>query len=216
LPSSAPTAALNWDVGQLSMENKINAKKLMFLHYVSNLDNSVLAKEIFETQKKFNFPGFVPEARKLIKFYGLPNILDENLLLTKQKWSALVKAAIRIKNEEELKLKMDGYHKLKGSPILSETFEIKEYISKLSLVDARTNFRIRYSLLNNVKMNQKSNPEYARKLWLCDECGNVDSQSHIMWCPSYATLREGLDVDRDMDIIHYFQSVMKIRAALND
>ena len=111
---------------------------------------------------------------------------------------------------------MDGYHKLKGSPILSETFEIKEDISKLSLVDARTNFRIRYSLLNNVKMNQKSNPEYARKLWLCDECGNVDSQSHIMWCPSYTTLREGLDVDRDMDIIHYFQSVMKIRAALND
>ena len=32
-----------------------------------------------------------------------------------------------------------------------------------------------------------------------------------MWCPSYATLREGLDVDDDKDVVKYFQNVMKIR-----
>ena len=73
---------------------------------------------------------------------------------------------------------------------------------------------MRCSILNNIKFNQKSNQEYERKLWLCDGCGNVDSQSHIMWCPSYATLREGLNIDNDLDVVHYFQSVVKIREAL--
>ena len=65
-------------------------------------------------------------------------------------------------------------------------------------------------------MNQRSQPDYAHQLWACDECGCVDTQSHIMWCPSYATLREGLDVDNDLDVVHYFQKVVKIREALRN
>ena len=56
----------------------------------------------------------------------------------------------------------------------------------------------------------------TRKLWLCDECGKVDSQSHIMWYPSYASFREGLDINNDLDVVHYFQSVVKIREALKN
>ena len=57
-------------------------------------------------------------------------------------------------------------------------------------------------------LNQRSNTEFARKLWLCDECGKVDSQSHIMWYPSYA--------NNDLGVVHYFQSVVKIREALKN
>ena len=32
-------------------------------------------------------------------------------------------------------------------------------------------------------------------------CGKVDSQIHIMWCPSYELLREGRDIDNDLDVI---------------
>ena len=31
-----------------------------------------------------------------------------------------------------------------------------------------------------------------------------------MWCPGFAPLREGLDVDDDKDVIHYFQEVFKL------
>ena len=44
----------------------------------------------------------------------------------------------------------------------------------------------------------------------------ISIPSHIMWCPSYATLREGLDIDNDLDVVHYFQSVVKIREALKN
>ena len=62
-----------------------------------------------------------------------------------------------------------------------------------------------------VKMNEKSNPVYAKQLWKCDACLSLDSQSHLMWCPAFATLREGLNVDNDLDVVHYLQNVFKIR-----
>ena len=102
----------------------------------------------------------------------------------------------------------------KWAGLIEEHLGMKDYVTKMTFSDARTNFRIRSSMVNNVKLNQISNPAYERKLWLCDECGKVDSQSHIMWCPSYATLREGMDIDNDLDVVHYFKSVVKIREAL--
>ena len=217
VPNSAPLPALNWDVGQMSIEHEINKKKLMFLHYLINLDKSFLASEIFNVQKDMNFPGFIPEVKSLLALYELPNILEDNCAMKKQKWAAMVKVAVKNKFENELKTTMnEKYSKLRNSKLMSEEFDMKEYIKTMNLSDARTNFRIRCSLLNQVKMNQRSQPTYAYQLWACDECGCVDTQSHIMWCPSYATLREGLDVDNDLDVVHYFQKVVKIREALRN
>jgi hypothetical protein len=212
VPNSTPIPAMCWDLGMVSIEHQINEMKLLFLHYVTGLDVNVLAKEILETQKSLNFPGLVPEARNLITCYGLPNIIDQSVVISKQKWRNLVKNAIREKYEEELKSKFIG-SKLKNGPFKSENFEKKKYIDEMNLVDSRTNFRMRSNMLN-VKMNQKSNPTYANKLWKCDSCQNLDTQSHLMWCPAYAGLREGLDINRDIDVVHYFQNVFKIRESI--
>ena len=61
------------------------------------------------------------------------------------------------------------------------------------------------------KMNMKGNPKFAAELWRCDDCQSMDSQSHILWCPAYAPLREGKNLDDDDDLIKYYQTVMKIR-----
>ena len=67
----------------------------------------------------------------------------------------------------------------------------------------------------NVKMNRKSDPGYAAKLWKCDGCSSLDTLCHIMWCPVYAPLREGLDENNDKDIVHYFQQVFRLRENRN-
>ena len=103
VPNSAPIPALNWDVGLVSMEHKINEKKLLFFHYISTLDESTLAKEIYQIQKQLKFPGFVPEVKELIECYGLPNILENPSTFKKKQWTALVKKAIKNKFEDELK-----------------------------------------------------------------------------------------------------------------
>ena len=103
--------------------------------------------------------------------------------------------------------------KLKDGPMTKESFGKKEYLMKMQPADARTNFRLR-SKTFKAKMNMKSDRHYAANLWKCAQCGNLDTQSHIMCCPSLAPLREGLDVSNDTDVIHYFQEVFKIRERL--
>ena len=137
----------------------------MFLHYLSNLDKSFLASEIFNVQKDMNFPEFIPEVKSLLELYELPNILEDNCVLKKQKWAAMVKMAVEKKFENELKKTMnEKYSKLRNSKLMSEEFTIKDYIKTMNLTDARTNFRIRCSLLNQVKMNQRGQPTYADQL----------------------------------------------------
>ena len=43
-------AAMNWDCGMLSMEYKVKQKKLMFLHYLVQMDDENLAKQVFNAQ----------------------------------------------------------------------------------------------------------------------------------------------------------------------
>ena len=45
-------------------------------------------------------------------------------------------------------------------------------------------------------------------------CGNIDSQSHILWCDAYRKLREGKSLDSDRDIAQYYYKVMLIREKL--
>ena len=159
-----------------------------------------------------NFPGFVSEMKSIIHQYNLPDII-EGKSMSKLKWKTTVKAAIRTYHEIELKDKMTT-SKLKDGPLVDEIFEKKDYITSMKLTDARTNFRLR-SNTTNVKMNRKSDPGYAAKLWKCEACGNLDTQCHIMWCPAFAPLREGLDVENDKDVVHYFQEVFKMREKMN-
>ena len=87
---------------------------------------------------------------------------------------------------------------------------VKDYIKTMSLRNARTLFRIRSNMVE-VKMNHKSNRNHANDLWKCDFCYSLDSQSHIMWCPAFSSLREGKNLQNDLDLVSYFQDVMKIR-----
>ena len=208
--NSTSIIAMNWDLGMLPIEERINENKLNFLHFLNEQDESNLSKEIYTIQKSLNFPGFICEARALISRYKLPDIIDGKFEITKTKWKSMVKRAIRVNYEIESKTKMRNFSKLKDGPMLNEKFCRKEYLMKMNLTDARMNFRLR-SKTTNVKLNQKSSKSHAAKLWKCGEWGYLDSQSHIMWCTYFAPLREGLDVKNDLDVVHYFQQVFKHR-----
>jgi hypothetical protein len=80
----------------------------------------------------------------------------------------------------------------------------------MKLREARTFFRVRSSMIP-VKMNMKSNAKFADELWKCDDCMSMATQSHILWCPAYAPLREGKTLSDDLDLVHYYQAVIKIR-----
>ena len=87
---------------------------------------------------------------------------------------------------------------------------MKEYVKNLTLRNTRTMFRIRSHMLD-LKMNRKSDPKYSDDLWKCDFCMSLDTQSHVIWCPAFASLREGKNLNNDIDLVTYFSEVMKIR-----
>ena len=213
VPDSTPIAALNWDCGMFSVEYRVIQKKILFIHYLVHLDEETLAKQIFSTQKKFSLPGFVNEGRNLLNLFNLPNIVDNDIAVSKLQWKNLVRTAIQSKFEEDLQSRIKKSSKLKHGPMCGENFEVRDYIRKMPLTDARTMFRVRSSM-TDVKLNQQSNKLYAKQLWKCSECGNIDSQSHILWCPFHAELREGKSLDNDGDLVKYMQQVFKVREDL--
>ena len=117
---------------------------------------------------------------------------------------------MRIKSELDVKKQFENYSKLKYLNTETETLKQQEYISNLSLKDARTKFRIRSHMINT-KYNRKSDKAYAADMWRCDQCRSVDTQSHILWCPAFAPLREGKSLEDDKDLVCFFQEVMRIR-----
>ena len=119
------------------------------------------------------------------------------------------------KCKSELKIKIDKLDKLKNSEMSQEDFQTKDYLKNTKMEEARTNFKMRTEMLN-FKFNYKSNPINSTNLWMCDSCQtSIETQSHILWCPSYSELREGKDISKDSDVIEYFQKVLKIREKLS-
>ena len=54
-------------------------EKLTLLYHITSLDENTLGKEIYETQKKFKFPGLIKECLILIDDLRLPNITQDEI-----------------------------------------------------------------------------------------------------------------------------------------
>ena len=67
------------------------------------------------------------------------------------------------------------------------------------------------SMSQHVKINQKSNEQYAEALWRCEECGLQDTNSHLLWCTGYESLRGGKDLECDQHLCDNLQKIFILR-----
>ena len=98
----------------------------------------------------------------------------------------------------------------------SENFKIRPYISELTLSESRTMFKFRSQMTQYVKMNYKNEVQFSKSLWKCDRCGNVDTQSHLIWCPFYKQLRIGKDLQNNRDLCKYLHDIYKDRKKMDE
>ena len=130
-------------------------------------------------------------------------------------FNSQVKIAVIDDCEKELKNEMMSLNKLKDGPMVNEKFEKKEYIDNLVPANARQMFKFR-SKMFNAKFNYKSDKQYSHELWKCSSCqSSIETQEHVLFCPAYATLREGKNIDDDKDLSDYLKKVLLIRENLN-
>ena len=212
VPTGCPIPVMYWDCGGMLMEYRIVKKKLMFLHHLANLDDSSLAKQVYDVQLKLGLPGLIKECEQYLVKFGVIDITK----YTKIQWKNLVNQNIAKMNRECLLDKMKSYSKLDQNKFAEEKFELKPYLKNLQLTQARQNFRIRSFMTRLVKMNFPSDRVYSSDLWSCWHCPNIDTQAHIRHCPAYQHLRMDKNLDNDMDLVKFFQEVIKLRESLLD
>ena len=157
----------------------------------------------------------------MCKELEINDIISQEPEVSRASWKNTVKKAIKRRNESELKDRIQNYSKL--TDLQSETCcKRQKYLSSMTMAEARIKFRLR-TFTFPCKMNQVNDPRHRAELWRCDSCSslldpdsqnNIDSQSHILWCPAYKKLREGKSLNSDKDMINYFRQVMLIRSKL--
>ena len=116
--------------------------------------------------------------------------------------------------EEELIHEISNYKKM--SAILNEITKGNEYFFTETLENVRTIFKFRVEM-NDAKMNFRNNPQYRAENYLCDSCeskSEKEDNTHILFCPAYAPIRENKDLNCDQDLANYLQKVLEIRTSL--
>ena len=210
-PKTCPKPALVWETGFLLMEHRIAVRKLTFYHHLMNLPKDSLAYQVADTQIKFGFPGLMKECHELILRYSLPNNPTK---FSKLSWKSIVKRSVKAQNELDILNEIREYKKLDYAMLKTEKFEMKSYLKEMNLADARLRFSLRAKMTRTVMMNFKAVPEFKKKGWKCEAFGELDTQEHIMVCPSYLHLRSGKVLSNDTDVVEYFRQIIHIRESM--
>ena len=207
------TCAISLDTQTLSMKNRVIQRKLNLCLHLKKLKNEDLAKQVFEEQRENSYPGLVSDCHELCEQLGIPDITKERIKdPSKGQWKKIVKEAIEKKYGKELKEKIDKLEKLEI--MKGEDYGQKDYLSELSMEEARMHFRVRTRTIK-CKLNQSNDKGNKSSLWKCRACGYIESQTHLLHCPAYQDLRSGKSLDSDRDLAIYFRDVLKLRDKLD-
>ena len=214
--AGCPTPLLLSETGMVSMRWRILEKKLLFLHHVTTLPDTALAKQIYKIQSKLNLPGLVSECQDFLTEHDISDIS----VFTQTQWKKMIKGKIRHHNKLSIleKVKNEGYKKVTHDELKDEDFKPKKYLSELCVTKARLRFKIKSQMTPTVKMNFQSDTHYTRDLWSCSGCsipgditGSRDTQQHVLSCHAYEEFRVGKDLTKDKDIVKYFEQVIQKR-----
>ena len=129
-----------------------------------------------------------------------------------KQFKSILKNQIKLFNEKSLKDDMKDMKKL--DECKKDVYGLKNYFKELKTDEILIKFRIRTNMLDT-KFNYKNKKDYSNELWVCDSCASaIETQSHLLWCPSYQHLRQGKKIDDDHDLVIYMRDVLQIRQEL--
>ena len=213
--TGCPIVMLYAETGTLLMEFRILQKKLIFLHHLSHLPVSALAKEVFDIQTAQGLPGIWDDCKEFLARYEIHDIVQ----LCKLQFKRLEKEKIKEMNRTKLieLSRKKQYKKVDLADLAINDFDLKPYFRNLSIPDSKLKFKITCHMVPGVKMNFQSDKGFAKKLWVCEACkspgklGLLDSQEHLLVCSAYERFRLGKDFDKDEDLVEYVKCVLQER-----
>ena len=106
VPKSCPRAALRSESGLLSIKYQIVIAKFSLVFHIRNMEDETLAKQIYNQQLTYGWPGLIREGVKLCEEPGSPDVTKVKASDKEFKW--MVKEACRLRDQEELKLNINS------------------------------------------------------------------------------------------------------------
>ena len=212
---TCPLAIMYFDTKTLSMKLRVMQRKLLFAYHVANLPRNSLAYEVYMEMKNLGLPGLHKETMEFMAELGIGNMSS----YAERSWKVEVNKKIEEQNYKDLMTEIKRYKKLSYDELSKEEFEVKSYLKELKLTEARTMMRIRAKMVNTVKFNFQSDPQFTSENWKCSckgEDSPIESQEHLQLCPIYEDLRCKFDVDSDLGIVQYFDAVLQRRQEKED
>ena len=164
--TGCPTPMLYWETGGLLMKFRILKKKLLFIHHVATLPKNTLAKEIFDTQKRFNLPGLVQDCEAFLIHAGVTDLED----YTSTQWKKFVKHQIAKLNQDEIVNNMGKYKKVEKAEYVDRHHKVQDYLTSMNVTDARLRFKIESGMTPTVRMNFMNDKDFSRQQWVCSGC----------------------------------------------
>ena len=202
VPVSTPKVSLRAETGILSMKHRIWYEKVNLVTALRRM-NDGLAKEIYEEQLLYGWPGLAQEVGDICTRIGVPNANSN--LVTKTE----LNKALRNHDKTEIMEKFSKYKKLDKIELDDPTIA-KDYMGDKSIADSRLIFRLRTEMVD-LKDNMRN-----RYRWTSTNCEACDmsapeSQLHVMTCMGYREQRIGKDLGKDTDLVAYFREVLLLR-----
>ena len=202
IPVSTPKISLRAETGILSMKHRIWYEKVNLILAIRRMEGG-LAKQIYEEQLLYGWPGLAQEVEEICTRIGIPNVNFN--LVTKTE----LNKALRNHDKTEIIEKFSKYKKLDKIQNDDPTIA-KDYMGEKSIADARLIFRLRTEMVD-VKDNMRN--RYRGTSTNCEACDMrvPESQVHVMTCMGYEEQRDGKDLGKDTDLVAYFREVLLLR-----
>jgi hypothetical protein len=184
VPKSCPRPALRAESGVLSIKYQIMIAKVSLVFHIRNMNDEALAKKIYIHQLKYGWPGLVRESIKICEELGIPDVTV--VKATAKELKIMVKEACRIKDEKELKERINNMEKLEL--VKKEDTRRKKYIETMTLSESRIMFQYRTRTIKNAG-NYKNWGKFKDEGSKFKFCLLYDGSSHLMRCKAFEHIR---------------------------
>ena len=207
----APSASILWDFSVLDMSLRVMKEKVLMVLHIRNLEESTLAKRVYEEQKCNNWPGLAQETENICRALTIEDCNSTSM--SKGKYVKILQEALHKKNEEMLRIFAKG----KCERISSEKYGRKEYIEKKNIFEVRKTYRTRFGL-QAFAGNYANDKRFAKTNWLC-RCEEArEDELHLAsgQCKVFGDLTEIYsDLTSDEGLVQFFTAVLERRDQLD-
>ena len=211
----APLPSLLWETGLLDMGLLVWIEKIMLILHIRNLEETAIARKIYEEQKKNNWPGLVIETEEICKELKIESV--NTTKQNKKQFRKVVTEACHKLNEE--RLRKEAENKVKCQRIMKEPYGRKKYIGGKIIHNVREQYRTRVGL-QAFAGNYSHDMRFSKTQWKCRCDESIESEAHLMngQCPVYGNITEKYaDIENnDENLIRLFNEILKMRDALEE